>query len=175
MRQRRLALVSSIMILAVAAFGLFWTVEYTLRIYQWVFVRDWSDWPIIDADLEITTAMRWSVVPLYIPVYAVSFMALGCALCLLNLFRQGVVFDLRAVRFIVWLGVALVGVCIVDTFVPMLEYPLFTRWNADGFQTVGYIYDAGDITIGLAGMGFVLFGWIMREAILIARENEAFV
>ena len=175
MRRKRMMLMALVMMSLVAIFGIAWTVEYTLRIHDAVFMQDWSKWPFVDDGIEITSMMRAAALTMYIPIFLIAFFSIGTAMMTLNFFRQGRFFDTQAARYLILTGCSLIAIGIADTLMAMFELVFYTQWNAEGPVAPRYVYDAGDITIALAGIGFLLFGGIMREAVLLARENEAYV
>jgi len=175
MRCTRIEILAVVLMVLVAVTGVVWTVWYGLEVSHALFVKDWREWDFVDDTVLVTPWMRLSMVPLYLPMLAFGLANTVFALLLLNLFRQSVLFDPRAAKRVICLGVSMVGAMLADTVIWISAVPLYSRWNADGPAALHYAYDSGDIVIGLAGMGFILCGMLMKEAILISRENAGVV
>lgn len=171
----KIRLLSTIMIVFVSLFFVFWTVEYFDRIYTHIVVADWSEYTFIDATFEKTISVQTLFFLFYLPVIAAAFWSFQYATRVLLNFRKLEVFTLKAAKDVKFLGIGFVLVAIVDTLIPMFERPLMTLWNEAGPLAPRYFYDAGDITIGLAGIGFFMLGWVMQEACKLETENKAFV
>lgn len=174
-RLKRIQMLSRALIWAVSAFMGWWSYEYAHRIWDNILTAEWGMYNGVDDALIMTTAMRVWAVAYYAPVVIIAFVSYWFAVRLLYLYRQGVIFDVRAARALMGLGWAFVGIALVDTFITATERWFLTLWNADGPLAPRYYYDAGDITIGLAGLGFCLIGWITREGLFLVRENEGFI
>lgn len=175
MRKNRIESMALVLMGLVAVTGLIWTIQYVREFTDAVFLHDWRDWEFVDDTVSVTLPMRISMALFYLPMLFFGCANTILALLLLNLFRQSIFFDPRAAKRIMLLGLSMVGAMIVDTAIWVFAIPLYSRWNSDGPVALEYYYDPGDIVIGLAGLGFVLCGSLMREAILIARENEGVV
>lgn len=175
MRKQRISRLAFVLSLLVIAFLVLWTVEYADRIYGHLFLRDWANYRFVDNNVEITRAMRLWAVPIYVPVFVAAYASGFFALRLLRFMRRLELFEMKTVNALMALGAALLGVAVVDTYVVMAELRYLTQWNDGGSVPWRFIYDAGDITIGLAGLGFVLMGWVTREAMLIDQEMQEIV
>lgn len=84
-------------------------------------------------------------------------------------------FDPRPANNIIGGGLALIGILIVDTYIPAFEAKFLSQWNSGKSLPAKYYFDSADITIGLAGLGFCLIGWVLKEAILLKQENESII
>ena len=175
MRKNRIEIMARVLMGLVAITGLVWTYLYVRDVTDAVFLQDWSAWPFVDETLSVTISMRLSMLPIYIPMLVFGLGNIVFALLLLNLFQKSIFFDPRAAKWIKLLGLSMVGAMISDTLLWLVARPLYSRWNADGPVALDYYFDNGDIVIGLAGLGFVLCGSLMREAIVIAQETEGLV
>ena len=175
MHKQRISRVASILLIVVNIFAILWTVEYCFRIIPHVGWADWGRWRGVDDDLVITWWMRFLVGWFYVPVFFVAFGSFYFARRLLKAYERGVIFDERTAGSLIFLGLFMIGVGLVDTYVYAFELTLLSAWNDDGPVMPRYWYDAGDITIALAGAGFCLVGWVTREGLRMQRENESFV
>ncbi|MCH2163584.1 MAG: hypothetical protein MK098_02880 [Marinovum sp.] len=175
MRQQRISNVAKILMVAVVVFALFWTVEYTLRIIHHVGYSDWTQWRAVEESVVITPGMRALVALFYVPVFVVALASFCYAMRLLQFYRAGIIFDHGPAVALIGVGLSMVGVAVVDTYVYAFEETLLSAWNSDGPVSPRYYYDPGDITIALAGVGFCLIGWITREGVRMREENEGFV
>lgn len=175
MHYDRVEIMAVALMALVAVTGTIWAIWYVQEVGHAVFVQDWNEWDFVDDTVSVTFAMRLSMVPLYLPMLVLGCANATLAMLLLNLFRKSVFFDPRAAKRIRLLGMSLVATMLVDTAIWVLAIPLYSRWNAEGSADLKFYYDPGDIVIGLAGLGFVLCGLLMKKAILIARENDGVV
>ena len=175
MRQEKISRWAYGMMVAVSIYGVVWTVEYLWRLYRNVFSQDWATWPIVRDDLLMGTEHYVSAALFYLPVIFVAMATVFSALILLNYYRKGVIFDERPAQALRWLGLSFIGIMLVDTYVFAFERWFYTLWNPEHREPIRYVYDAGDITIAFAGLGFWMIGWITREGVRMREENEGFI
>ncbi|MEM9973545.1 MAG: hypothetical protein AAF771_05150 [Pseudomonadota bacterium] len=175
MRYIRIEIMALALMGLVAVTGVIWATWYLREAGHAVFVQDWNEWEFVDDTVSVTSAMRFSMALFYLPMLVIGCANAIFAVLLLNLFRKSIFFDPRAAKRIMLLGTSMVGTMLADTAIWVFAIPLYSRWNADGPAALKFYYDPGDIVIGVAGLGFVLCGFLMKEAIAIARENEGVV
>ncbi|TQM90450.1 DUF2975 domain-containing protein [Roseinatronobacter monicus] len=108
------------------------------------------------------------------PVIA-GLVAVFMAIYVLNLVRQGVLFDERIAQGFRVAGVATAVSGILGMAISWLR-PTILSWHNQGGALAPDVFFHSD-TAGLivCGAMFWLVGWIMREAIRIADDNEGFV
>lgn len=175
MRVQRIRILSTIVMILVGIFCLYWTYDYSVRIIPHITTADWSTYNIVDNNLAITTQMRIIAALFYAPVYITAFVSYYYALRLLNSYRQGIIIDIRPAYYLMGLGLSLLAVIIVETFIASFEGAFLSQWNQTHQIPVEYYFDSLDLTVAFAGLGFCLVGWVTREAILMKEEVEAFV
>lgn len=175
MRQRRITRLAFVLQLLVIAFTVLWSVEYVNRLYGHLFVQDWANYWFVDDTVEVTPAMRLWAIPIYIPVFLPAYAGAYFAFRLLGFMRRLQLFRLETTKALMGLGGSLLVVAVIDTYVVVAERWHLTQWNAAGADRWQFFYDAGDITIGLAGLGFILMGWVTREAMLIEQDLQEIV
>ena len=91
------------------------------------------------------------------------------------LVRQGAVFDTRTARGLFWMGV-FVAVSSSLSLLAGAVSPMIRSWhNAGGPLPLRFWYSSGNLGMVFCGLAFVFLGIVLREAIRMARENEAFV
>jgi hypothetical protein len=101
--------------------------------------------------------------------------AILTALSIAQLFRTGIIFDDIVAKRILQLGRCTVA----SPFTAMLAgsvTPVLISWhNSDGPMALRFWYSAPNLSLVLCGLAFILMGAVLREGIIMARENEAFV
>lgn len=97
------------------------------------------------------------------------------AVRVLLLARLGVLFDLRTAAAIFWTGFWLALSAGAKILAASLS-PMIKSWhNPEGPLALRFWYRSEDCALVFCGLGFILLGMILRQAITLARENEAFV
>jgi len=176
MRNTRIRVFSTVLLVLIGLYGIFWYAEYSSRVIPHVFLNDWSTYGWADDSLKTTLGMRLTAFMIYLPFYLVSAIQFTSAFLLLNCYRKLIIFDLRPARYLMVLGVSLALVLPMDGLIVAYEPVFFSQWNTlQPRLSPQFEYDAGDFSIAFAGLGFLLIGWITREGLLLRRENEAFV
>ncbi|UWR23600.1 hypothetical protein [Sulfitobacter sp. S190] len=157
-------------------------VIYPYHELAWLYDLVWRDpqawtrndiWVDPQADIAFGTRVVFTAV-WSLPVM-LGIAAYLTALGILWLLRAGVVFDPKIAHRIVWMGAFTVASSLCALLAGALS-PMIRSWhNAEGPLGLRFWYDGGNIGLAFSGICFVFFGVVMREAIRIARENEAFV
>lgn len=147
-----------------------WALDVTfLRPERWME----SDWvhpdAVIGASTRFVFLILWGLpVILGVTGYAV-------AVRLAFLVRGGMLFDPRVARHLVWIGVWVISSAVAKVIAACLS-PMVRSWhNPDGPLPLRFWYGSEEFGLIFCGIGFVIFGLVMHEAIKIARENEGFV
>jgi hypothetical protein len=127
------------------------------------------------ADAQIALATRLVYLAVWLTPIAFGLLAVGTSAAMLGLVKTGVLFDTRiAARFrLIGLGTAASGAAdlVANYFDPMM-----ISWhNPDGALPPTFYFNSESAGLILCGGGFYLVGWIMAEAIAIARDNEGFI
>jgi len=134
----------------------------------------WNSHHLVDACAAIGMGPRIGYFAIWGIVILLSVLAFLAALHLLNLVRQGQIFELRTANAVRRLGLILAIAMVTDLVFHALDPWLLTRSNAEPLQ-VRWGYDPSDIkTLSMATILF-LFGWVMRQSIYVDRENREFV
>lgn len=101
--------------------------------------------------------------------------AILAALSIAWLFRSGIIFDDKVAKRILQLGQC-------TALSPLLVMaagsvsPMIVSWhNPNGPMDLRLWYSAPNLSLLLCGLAFLLMGAVLREGIIMARENEAFV
>ena len=175
MKYRRIQVVSILMIFVVVLFGVFWFVEYSMRLGTHLFFMEWSTYPFVDDDFVVTNWHRFVACLYYSMIYITVLSTFAATLLLFNRYRKGFIFDTRTSTYLMCLGGGLVGIFLVGTLISSTEAAFLSQWNAEGAVAMKYYYSSSNIVIGLTGIGFWVMGWISHEALRIQRENENFI
>jgi hypothetical protein len=90
-------------------------------------------------------------------------------------FRNGILFDDRVARAIKSVGQFTIASSAIHVFAACLS-PMIVSWhNPSGPLPMRFWFSSAHCSLIFCGMGFLLLGVVMREAIKIARDNEGFV
>jgi hypothetical protein len=124
---------------------------------------------------QIALATRLVYLAVWLTPIAFGLLAVGTATSMLGLVQNGVLFDARiANRFrLIGFGTAASGAAdlVANFFSPMI-----ISWhNPEGALPPSFYFNSESAGLILCGGGFYLVGWIMGEAITIARDNEGFI
>lgn len=133
----------------------------------------WNRWFEPGADIATGTRLvygaLWSLPPLFGGL--AMAMALGC----LQLMRQGILFDARLAARLKAAG-ACTALSSATNMVMMGLTPTIISWhNPSGVLPPALHYNSETVGLIFCGAGFWLVGWVLAEAIRIARENEQFI
>jgi len=124
---------------------------------------------------DIALATRWVFLILWLIPVVIGFIGFMIALRLLLLVRSGLLFDARVARMVAGVGYAVAGSGLSDVIAACLS-PMIKSWhNPGGPLPLRFWFGSEEFGLIFCGLGFVLMGAILREAIKLARENEAFV
>ena len=135
----------------------------------------WQHHQWAHSDVQIAVLTRVAFFAVWFPAVVWGVAALLWAGRVIWLFWRGIVFDQRVAKGILWLGRCLVGSNVTHILAACLS-PMIISWhNPEGPMPLRFWYSSTHLGLILCGLGFVLFGAVMREAIRIARENEEFV
>lgn len=130
----------------------------------------WVDQGAVIEPLTRTTYFAVWLLPLLAGIYS-----LLAALYLLWFFRQSIFFDDRIARALTHIGGAVVASAVLDNLAASVS-PMILSWhNEAGPAVLRFWYDSKAFSLIFCGIGFVMLGWVLKQAILIARENEEFL
>lgn len=101
--------------------------------------------------------------------------ALFWALRLIWYFRQGKVFDERVARAIMWLGRCTAASSTIHILAACVSPKIVSWHNPSGPLPLRLWLGTEHVSLVLCGLAFMLMGYVLREAIKVARENESFV
>lgn len=123
----------------------------------------------------IAPLTRWVFFFMWILPVALGVFGYVIAVRLALLVRSGVLFDEQVARFVFWMGFGVASSSAAKVFAACLS-PMVKSWhNLEGPLPLRFWYSSEEIGLIFCGLGFVIFGLILHEAIKIARENEGFV
>jgi hypothetical protein len=135
----------------------------------------WTNLRIVDADAVIATGTRYTYFGLWTAAIVFSMAGIIAGLYLLNRVRIGFFFDEVSSRSIQIFGAITVVAMVVDTIFGAFDLYLLTLHNAEDRYPIQYLYDPSDLKTALLASVMFVFGWVMREAVLIERENKGYV
>ena len=94
---------------------------------------------------------------------------------MMGLVQRGVLFDTRIANRFRLIGFATAASGAADLVANFFN-PMIISWhNPDGPLHPTFFFNSESAGLILCGGGFYLVGWIMGEAIAIARDNEGFI
>lgn len=164
-----LILVIPVMIYSFGA-GISWAFnEALLQPERWL-NDSWVDPNAVIAPMtRVVFLLLWIMSPLF------GLFSYAWAVRALLLMRAGHLFDLRTARGIFgvgfWLSMSALAQLLGGCLSPMIK-----SWhNPQGPLPLRFWYSSETLALVFCGLGFILLGKILHEAIGIARENEEFV
>jgi hypothetical protein len=132
-----------------------------------------DDWAHPDAQIALITRLVYLAV--WLTPIAFGLLAVGTATSMMGLVQRGVLFDTRIANRFRLIGFATAASGAADLVANFLN-PMIISWhNPDGPLPPTFYFNSESAGLILCGGGFYLVGWIMGEAIAIARDNEGFV
>ncbi|MGC1506631.1 MAG: DUF2975 domain-containing protein [Sulfitobacter sp.] len=132
-----------------------------------------SSWVHPYAEIAMGTRLVFFVVWFVPTLFGVAAYATGFSM--LWLLHRGVVFDARIAQRLRWMGLFIAASASLALAAGAVS-PMIRSWhNPDGPLPLRFWYDSGNLGMVFCGLAFFFLGLVMREAIRIARENEAFV
>lgn len=134
----------------------------------------WNTHRLVDAGAEIAMGPRIGYFAVWGTVILLSVLSFLAALHLLNMVRQGRIFDLRTANAVRRLGLILGIAMVADLAFHALDPWLLTQSNAEPLH-VRWGYDPSDIKTLSMAMILFLFGWVMQQSIHVDQENREFV
>ena len=72
MRRQRIKVVSTVMMVLVAAFCVVWTTDYCYSVGKFLFFTDWSSFDYVDEDFVLTNGRRALAFLFHLPSFVVS-------------------------------------------------------------------------------------------------------
>lgn len=128
-----------------------------------------------DSDAVIAPFTRVVYFAVWSPAVLAGVIGLLAGIRIAVLFRQGIVFDNRVAKAILWLGRATVASSTIHIFAACVS-PMIVSWhNAAGALPVRFWYSSPHLSLVLCGLAFMLMGAVMREAIAIEEDNRKYV
>ena len=132
-----------------------------------------SGW--VEAGAVISPLTRVVYFSIWVSALIAGMCALFCALRIIWFFREGIVFEDRVARAIGWLGRCTVASSSIHIFAACLS-PMIVSWhNPSGPLPLRLWLSTSHLSLMLCGLAFMLMGYVLREGIKVARENESFV
>jgi len=181
---RKLRLVSTGLLICILAFTIYWSAELLSFAVPMVFTDQINTSRFIEDGVEATILMRALFGALWFATYAVALSAAFEALGFMWRIRSGQYFSEATARSMQTFGLLLASSMIMDTILAMFQRSVLTMANAPYDSSVAgsigqiaprYIYDPGDITVFLCGMGFFVVGWLLKEGGRIEDEFKAII
>lgn len=135
----------------------------------------WNNSNIVEPTAVIEMSTRHMYFGLWAAAILASIAGILAGLYLLNRVRIGFFFDEISARSIQIFGLVTIFAMAVDTVFGMFDLYLLTLHNAENRYPIQYLYDPSDLKAVILASVMFMFGWVMREAVKIERENKEFV
>jgi len=135
----------------------------------------WYESRYADPAAQITAFTRSVAAVLWVLPVIAGLAAVFMAIYVLNLVRQGVLFDERIARGFRFAGLATALSGGLGLLMVCLAPMIFSWHNPSGPLAPRFYFHSDTAGLIVCGAMFWLVGWIMREAIRIANDNEGFV
>ncbi|WGI22632.1 DUF2975 domain-containing protein [Amylibacter sp. IMCC11727] len=148
-----------------------------LRAYRFCFGEPelWANHWRVEEAAVIEQSTRMTYFGVWVTVIVMSAVATLAALRLLNLCRQGRIFDAAVARTIQMFGILLIIAMIGDQVFGAVDLFLLTKHNPVQQEPIQWVYDSADFKTMALALVMFLFGWVMRDAIEIDKTNKEFV
>ena len=130
MERHKISRFAFIMMIASTCYITLWTIEYLARLLANVFSQNWASWPIVDDSLQMGVQQYAVAAAFFLPVIIVAWGSYVCTMVVLGYFRKSEYFGERQARALKTLGLFLLGVAVVDTYVGAFELRMYTLWNS---------------------------------------------
>jgi hypothetical protein len=135
----------------------------------------WKSNSLVHPDAEIATTTRFAFLGIRLLHVPFGLLAIVMAIAIMRLVQSGVLFDTRIASRFRWAGMALALSSALAWFTSSWIITILTWHNPQGAMPPDLYFSIEAASLILCGGGFYLVGWIMGEAISIARDNEGFV
>ncbi len=171
---RRLCTIALIMVIPVMLYSFYTGISWALNetILQ---PERWLNDGWVHPHAIIAPLTRWAFLMLWICPPLFGLFSYIWSVRALLIMRAGFLFDLRTARSIFWVGFWLSMSASAQVVAASLS-PMIKSWhNPDGPLPLRFWFSSEDFALVFCGLGFILLGMILREAICMARENEEFV
>ncbi len=166
-----------VLMAAVSVYFVYYTWHSFRRAIRFCYgeMERWNNVQIVENDAVIEMSTRHIYFGLWAAAIVFSMAGILAGLYLLNRVRIGFLFDEISARSIQIFGAVTVLAMGVDTIFGFFDLYLLTLHNADHQFPVQYMYDPSDLKTAVLASVMFMFGWVMREAVKIERENKEFV
>jgi hypothetical protein len=135
----------------------------------------WMTSAWVHPDAQIAQATRYVYLGIWLLPIAFGLLAIAAGWAALGLVRRGTLFDARIAARFRLIGFATAASGAADLWANFWT-PMVMSWhNPDGPLPPNFYFNSESAGLILCGGGFYLVGWIMGEAIALARDNEGFV
>ena len=124
---------------------------------------------------DLSLAQRGALAAVILITFAVLTGSVWTLRNVCSRFQNGELFSPGTLRTIVSLGVWLISYAIFEVFRDPFRSLILTLDFPKGQRTIDVTVDGGEIFCMILGALLLLFGWIMREAALLAEENEKII
>lgn len=174
---QRIQLMATVLLPIMAVFCLFYVVFTGLDALDLAILTPerWLDSRYSDPQVQIPQATRMvAALAMLSPIIA-GLVAVFMAIYVLNLVRQGILFDERIARGFRVAGVATALSGVLGMVISWLRPTILSWHNQGGARAPDFFFHSDTAGLIVCGAMFWLVGWIMREAIRIARDNEGFI
>lgn len=171
---RRLSIVAFIVLLPYAIYYPWEAFNWQLEM-AFLDPERWQNSRWAHPDVEIAWTTRAIYLAMWSSATICGVIGIFWAFRLILCFWRGIVFDFQVAAAIYRMGCFLVAANAVHIIAACFS-PMIVSWhNPDGPLPLRFWYSSTHLGLILCGLGFVLMGAIMREAIRLARENDEFV
>jgi hypothetical protein len=168
---------STVALILIAPFLIY----YPYKAFEWQLnmsfldPQRWLNSGWVEAGAEIAPLTRVVYFLVWSPAVVAGILSLLAAGRVAWFFRNGVLFDDRVARAIMWAGRFTIASSGIHIFAACVS-PMIVSWhNPSGPLPLRFWFSSAHCLIIFCGMAFLLLGAVMREAIKMARENEEFV
>lgn len=135
----------------------------------------WQNHWMIDPDAPITAAWQALHFFIWVPSVLATEAMLLAALWLTVLLMRGVTFDGRVVRMMQAIGLLAVLAAALWLAAAPFDSWMLTAFNAENVRPIRFLFDSGEIGLGIAGLGVFLLARVLHVTVLLDRENQEMI
>jgi len=171
---RRIAGLSALLLTPFAVYFPIWSV-WTLIGAVYGNSPEPTLWSAVSAGVEATETQRAAFVALASLPILCGVITIYWAFQKIWCFWRGIVFHLCVAHATLRTGQFLAASGFLKLLLPALAPLLIFGRQPNGLPGPQEVFSNAHFALMLAGLGFVMMGAVMREAIALARENEGFI
>ncbi len=175
MRQARIQKYSIVLMALIACYTIYypysslsWLVDFSFLQPERMEKNNWTG-GLVDTQIRVTYFLMW-LVPVLAGIYACLAGMFVADLC-----RKGLYFSEKVAKGIIHLGISIMVSLLSDTLATSFTPKVLSWLNPVEKAGLRFRFDYADTGLILCGFAFCIMGLVMREAVLIAKENDGFV